>query len=176
MKDSKFSASNFSQASQEFKHYSSDLPIGPLEEESTDNDNCMQCVISKENCTDNNELVNIQPLCRCIEPVNLNPILIPVKELPLMEAASQRSDIVHTKGCSEHVQNARAERDDALRLAKFYRTRVEDLVKEKRDLRYSLESQVDRVRTFRRNQITEGESRAGRMVQASLLQNYTSTV
>ena len=61
----------------------------------------------------------------CTEPVNLNPVLIP---LPPMEAASQEGDIVHTKSCSKHVQNARVEHDDSLRLAKFYRARVEDLV------------------------------------------------
>ena len=125
--------------------------------------------------TNNNEVVNIQPLCRCTEPVNLNPVLIPIKELPPMEAASQGSDIVHTKYCSEHVQHARVERDDALRLVKFYRDRVEDLVKQKRDLRYSLESQVDRVRTFWRNHIIEGESRAGKMVRASLFRNHTTS-
>ena len=65
-----------------------------------------------------------------------------------MEAMPPQGDLVHTLYCSEHVQNARVECNDALRLPKFYRDRVEDLLKEKRDLRHSLESQVDRVIKF----------------------------
>lgn len=180
MKNSKFVASNFSETSQiqEFKHYSGDLPIGPLEEDNSD-DNHLESMMSNENLqspTNNNVVpsINIQPLCvicKCTEPVNLNPVLIPIKEESPMEAMSSQGDVVHTKYCSEHVQNARIERNDALQLAKFYRDRVEDLVKEKRDLRHSLESQVDRIREFWRNQIIEGGSRAGRMVRASLLRN-----
>jgi len=191
MKKSKFLDTNFSETSQmqEFKHYSADLPIGPLEEDNSDNDNHLESVTSSENLpSPTNNVVpsddniqppddNIQPLhaiCKCTEPVNLDPILIPIKEKPPTEAMPHQSDIVHTKYCSEHVQNARIERNDALRLAKFYRDRVEDLVKEKRDLRHSLESQVDRVRKFWRNQIIEGESRAGRMVRTSLFRNIVT--
>ena len=100
---------------QEFKHYSADLPIGSLEEDNSDNDNRLESVTSNENLpSPTNHVVlsddNIQPLhaiCKCTEPVNLDPILIPIKEKPPMEAMPRQSDIVHTKYCSEHVQNAR---------------------------------------------------------------------
>lgn len=151
----------------EFKKYSSDLPIGPLEMDDNDSTTCDEAPQKMtpqkpKRCTG-------LDICTCTKPINLAPVLIPINETPPIQAvSSEGDDVVHTTQCSVHVQLARNERNDALRLAQLYRNRIEQLVTEKRDLRHSLEEQVEKTREFWRNHIMEGGTRAGRMVRAAL--------
>lgn len=69
------------------------------------------------------------------------------------------------------MEKARAERNDALNLAKYYRNRIEKLRTEKEELQHEMKRQVQHSRQFWRNQIMEGESRSGRILRAALLRN-----
>ena len=96
----------------------------------------------------------------------LDAVLIPVEE-PTSTCCSE--SLIHSTQCIEHVRTARSERDRALRLAKHYCNMAEETHREKRDLQHRLETQVELVRNFWRNQIVEGDSRSGRMLRAALI-------
>ena len=123
----------------------------------------------------NNDFQDAFTVCTYTKSVNLDPILIPMEEeSPIEAVSSEGDDMVHTVCCSEHIQRARIERNNALHLARLYRDRVDNLIKEKRDMQHSLKAQVDKTREFWRNQIIEGSSRAGRMIRAALLRKNKS--
>lgn len=160
----------------EFKRYKADLPIGPLETEE-DTSRCDDTVT--QNLTDtqdiNDDFQDVSTVCTCTKSVYLDPILIPMEEEPPIEAVSSEGDnMVHTVRCSEHVQRARIERNNALHLARLYCDRVDNLIKEKRDIQHSLKAQVDKTREFWRNQIIEGNSRAGKILRAALVRKNKS--
>jgi len=80
----------------------------------------------------------------------------------------------------EAIIKARAERNDALSLAKLYRDVVETLKLENKHLQEEIEariidikkqttSDVSNMKKFWQNQIIEGGSRVGKIVRAALL-------
>ena len=82
--------------------------------------------------------------------------------------------------CKEAVMKARAERNDALLLAKHYRDVTETLKLENKNLQEDMEGRiidirkqaaadVSKMKTIWRNQIVEGGSRAGKILRAALL-------
>ena len=101
----------------------------------------------------------------------LDAVLIPVEE-PTSTCHSE--SLVRSTQCMEHVKTARDERDRALRLAKHYRNMAEETHREKRDLQHRLETQIELVRNFWRNQLVEGDSRSGRMLRAALIKKWSS--
>ncbi len=99
-------------------------------------------------------------------PLLLNEVLVPIKE-PCSSLSSV--NLVHTAQCIEHVTSARIERNQALLYAQQCRDLAEKTQHEKRDLKYKLQTQVEVVRNFWRNQLVEGSSRSGKMLRAALL-------
>ena len=90
------------------------------------------------------------------------------------------SDNVSVLMSKEAIIKARAERNDALSLAKLYRDVVETLKLENKHLQEEIEariidikkqttSDVSNMKKFWRNQIVEGGSRAGKILRAALL-------
>lgn len=167
----------------EFKKYSTDLPLGPLE---VDNESTYTCddITHVPTCNETPPPVTSTELrvssglqydsCNCTEPINLPPVLIPIKDTAPVHVTSSKDndvvqDVIHTRRCNRQIQLARSERNDALRLAQLYRNKVEELVKDKKNLKHSYEEQLNKTRDFWRNHIMEGGTRAGRMVRAALL-------
>ena len=116
-----------------------------------------------QNFTDTRHKSHFQDIftvCTCTKKsINLDPILIPMEEeSPIKAVSSEGDDIVHTIRCSEHVQRARVERNNALHLARLYHDRVNNLIKQKREIQHSLKVQVDKTRDF-------GEIRLLKVVQ-----------
>ena len=81
------------------------------------------------------------------------------------------------------IIKARHERNDALLLAKHYRDVAEKCKLQKKILQMEMERKVidtkeqaaigiDRIKKFWRSQIMEGNSRAGKILRAALLQKY----
>jgi len=99
-------------------------------------------------------------------PLLLDSVLVPIQETTL---AGHAEDLVHTAQCIEHVESARSERNQALRLVQHYRNLAEEYCREKRDLQYKLEAKIELVRDFWRNQVVEGGSRSGKILRAALI-------
>ena len=72
------------------------------------------------------------------------------------------------------IHQAENERDQALLEAKKYRNLAEALKKEKRKLEQVYVKKVETVRDFWRNKVIEGDLRGGKILQASLLQNFST--
>ena len=72
------------------------------------------------------------------------------------------------------IHKAEDERDRALVEAKKYRDLAETLKKETRETEQMYNNRVEIVRDFWRSKIIEGDSRGGKMVRASLLQNFST--
>ena len=53
----------------------------------------------------------------------------------------------------------------------MYRDLAETIQKEKRKINNELESRVEAVQSFWRNQVVEGQSRVGRILRAALFRN-----
>ena len=62
------------------------------------------------------------------------------EESPIKAVLSEGDDIVHTVHCSEHVQRAKVERNNALHLAWLYCDHVDNLIKQTREIQHSLKS------------------------------------
>ena len=132
----------------EFKKYSTDLPLGPLE---VDNKSTYTCddITHAPTCNETPPPVTLTELrvssglqydsCNCTEPINLPPVLIPIKDTAPVHVTSSKDndvvqDVIHNRRCNRQIQLAQSERNDALRLAQLYRNKVEELVKEKKIL------------------------------------------
>ena len=115
-------------------------------------------------------------------PQIFDPVLVPIEESfpSCVPSPSKQSDVVYIAQCKQDVIKAKAERNDALKLAKYYRDVAENNKKEMLCLQQDLQSKilsieqhsascVENIRNFWRNQIIEGSSRAGRILRASLL-------
>lgn len=70
-----------------------------------------------------------------------------------------------------YVQNVEDKAAKALRLAQHYRNLAERIRSENIKQQFAMEKKVELVRGFWRNQIKEGSSRAGRMVQRALMRH-----
>ena len=99
-------------------------------------------------------------------PLLLDAVLIPIKE---PTPTSPSDSLVHATQCIDHVRIARSERNQALRLARHYRNVAERTHREKRDLQHKLQTQIEVVRDFWRNQVVEGGCRSGKILRAALL-------
>lgn len=151
------------------------LPIGTLESEDTEEDSnsSQQIAYTEEHqsavCTvdtvENRNDVDV-----------FDSVLIPIEEgLPC-----NSNNNVSVSMSKEAITKARAERNDALLLAKHYRDMAETLKLENKHLQEDMEGRiidirkqaatdVSNMKTFWRNQIVEGGSRAGKILRAALL-------
>jgi len=98
----------------------------------------------------------------------LDPILIPVEE-PVV--SFDTGDLVHDSKCTKLVLEARHERNYALNIAQNYRDLAEKIQEEKRKVHDELESRVETVCNFWRNQVVEGQSRSGQILRAALFRS-----
>ena len=101
----------------------------------------------------------------------LPSVLIPINEhkpFSFTAAVLTRMD----QECA--IEKAQHEQDNALLEAKIYRDLADELKKDKRELAQAYAGRVAMVRDFWRNKIIEGDSRGGRLLRASLLQNRFS--
>lgn len=151
------------------------LPIGTLESEDTEEDiNNSQMVA----CTEEHQsaVCPVDTVENYSNADTFDSVLIPIEEgLPC-----NSNNIVSVSMCKEAVMKARAERNDALLLAKHYRDVTETLKLENKNLREDMEGRiidirkqaaanVNNMKTIWRNQIVEGGSRAGKILRAALL-------
>ena len=100
-----------------------------------------------------------------------SPLLLDSVVTPIYEEQEQcecsSNDVLVLK-CKEQLHKAREDRNQALFLARHYRALAEKTRSDARMLKMNLESRVETVRDFWRNQIVEGTSRSGRMLRAAL--------
>ncbi|SMN01767.1 hypothetical protein SPONN_26 [uncultured Candidatus Thioglobus sp.] len=68
----------------------------------------------------------------------------------------------------DYIQNVEAREAKALRLAKHYRDLAESIRSKSIKKQFAMEEKVELVRSFWRNEIKEGSSRAGLMVRRAL--------
>jgi len=95
----------------------------------------------------------------------LDPIVIPVEE----ESPSLNSgDIELDCQYIQQINSARHERNRALQVAQIYRDLAEKVIEEKREVQSELELRIKKVQSFWRDQIVEGQSRAGQILRAAL--------
>ena len=146
------------------------LAIGTLEPEDTEEDSnsCCKEVYQSAVCTinevedHNNDMIDSVP--------------IPVEE----DLPHPSNNIVSVSMSKEAIMKAKAERNDALLLARHYRDVAETLKLENKHLRKDMEGRISDVRKqaatdisnmkeFWRNQIIEGGSRAGKILRAAWL-------
>ena len=159
------------------------LPIGTVEPDETEDLSSVEkeCEAVNKQLSDNNQNQLIEQISNreSNTPQIFDPILVPIEE-SLPSCGPIPSDVVYIAQCKDNVIKARAERNDALKLAKHYRDVAENNKKEMLCLQQNMESRirsieqdsascVQNIRNFWRNQIIEGSSRAGRIVRASLL-------
>jgi len=71
----------------------------------------------------------------------------------------------------QQINAAKHERNGALQVAQIYRDLAENIQKEKRKVQEELESRMETVHNFWRNQVVEGQSRAGQKLRAALFKN-----
>ena len=95
----------------------------------------------------------------------LDPILIPVEEPKVI---FNTGDLVHDSKCTQLVLAARHERNQALQVVQTYRDLAEKIQEEKRKAQDELETRVETVRNFWRNEVVEGQSRSGKILRAAL--------
>ena len=95
----------------------------------------------------------------CVEEANISTINLP----QLNVTGIDRIAVVR------HIESANEEKRKAQQAALCYRNMAERLQKEKRELETTLNEKVELVRDFWRNNIKEGSTRAGKMVQRALL-------
>ena len=62
----------------------------------------------------------------------------------------------------QYISQLAKERDKALEITRSYRNHVDELQAKNRRLHCEMNDQVDVIRNFRRNNIAEGSTRAGR--------------
>lgn len=110
-----------------------------------------------------------QYIHRCTISQQTEPLLLDEVLVPLCEPFPECSAGVHNAEYREQISAARQERNQALKTARHYRDIAETIQKEKRELQYKLEEEVELVRNFWRNKIIEGASRSGRILRAALL-------
>ena len=95
----------------------------------------------------------------------LGPTVIPVEEeKPTLNSGNVELDSKFI----QQINSARDERNHALHVAQIYRDLAETIQKEERKVKDDLERCVKSVRNFWRNQIMEGQSRAGQILRAAL--------
>ena len=160
------------------------LPVGTIE---SDHDELDKINIVRAECVKESfdqqlekpkELVDTEDIL----PPIFDPVFVPVEEsLPSPPSGpSEQCNVVHIIQCKNEVLKARTERDDALILAKHYRNMAENSKKEFLHLEQRMKSQlssierqsvcrVENIKNFWRNQLIEGDSRAGRILRASLI-------
>ena len=102
-------------------------------------------------------------------PLFLPPVVIPIED---NEPFSYAPSVLSSMEQQCIIKQTRNDRDQALiRLSNSYRDLAETLKKEKRDIEHKLVSKIEIVRDFWRNKIVEVDSRGGKILRASLLQN-----
>ncbi len=100
-----------------------------------------------------------------IGPLVLSDVLVPIQEL---ECDTTCMSQMERTDCRVIVQEAREERDEALRLAQHFRNIAEQTASQKQHLHCEFLSRVETVRDFWRNMIVEGGSRSG------IIKSFTS--
>lgn len=113
-------------------------------------------------------------------PPIFDPVLVPVEESLPSPGPSKQHDVMRILQCKDEVLKARTEHDNALILAKHYRNMAENSKKDFLCLQQRMKSEIScieqqsvsrvkNIKNFWRNQIIEGDSRAGRILRASLI-------
>ena len=117
---------------------------------------------------------------------NVPHLFDPILMIPTEESLPSNvdlSDSMYIERNSNAIIKARRERNDALLLAKHYRDVAEKYKLKKKILQIEMERKIidtkeqaaigiDRIKKFWRCQIMEGNSRAGKILRAALLQKY----
>ena len=146
------------------------LAIGTLESED-----------AEEDSHSSHKVANHSADCTVDEPESHNDDMFDSVLIPLTEDLPCNSNnIVSVSMSKEAIIKARAERNDALLLAKHYRDVAETLKLENKHLREDMEgcitdirkqaaTDVSNMKEVWRNQIVEGGSRAGKILRAALL-------
>ena len=75
----------------------------------------------------------------------------------------------------QYITNLSKERDEAVKAARSYRNQVDDLQSRNRKLYCDMNNKIDVIRTFWRNNIAEGSTRAGRCVQQAIITSRSKT-
>ena len=124
----------------DFKKYSSELPVGPVnlqcdetsdDQEATDSSKpaFSNTVSNSYSESEGVSTTGSIPIGTCCSE-ELGAVLLPVEETSAhLLVSSDTDDIVHVKSCTEHVIAARQERDGALLLAKKYREETAERLK-----------------------------------------------
>jgi len=147
----------------------SPLPVGPIENDpETESDTEHTIPVTNKNTEESMEqfaelhCINHTTGCRTML---FDAIIIPVEEeIPALNSGDVEIDCKYV----QQINAARHERNSALQVAQIYRDLAETIQKEKRKVQDDLESRVDAVQKFWRNQVVEGQSRAGQILRAAL--------
>ena len=87
----------------------------------------------------------------------------------IIEGVNDSVKSVASKIVAQHyISQLTKERDNALKVARSYRDQVDGLRSSNRKLFCEMNDKIDVIRTFWRNNIAEGSTRAGRCVQMAI--------
>ena len=154
------------------ENYEREVQINDDSEDEKESNECLPLNDDRQTLTDVEENVaEIEDAYNEIASTSSMPLLLPSVIVPItkQEPFSFAASVLSKMEQQCIIKKARDDRDQALLEAKEYRDLAERLQKEKRDVEQELTSRIETVRDFWRNKIVEGESRAGKILRASLL-------
>ena len=99
-------------------------------------------------------------------------LLLPAYVPPLQEITIQvkEKDVVENLTAKQYIANLIKERDEAILSAQMCRNKVDELRSANRRIYCNMHDRIDTIRNFWRNNIAEGNSRAGMCVKLAIQQ------